>query len=258
MNRKKARILSMLLALVLLLCACAPQPEPVPEPSPAPDPVPEPVPTPVPDPEPDIPAQPDTPEPPTPELPSATPVIPDPPPEPRPLPLILEAGTPVYTGPDGDYLLTVSETGRYMVADSLTDAAGTNWVQLKSPAGWVNLTAVSAAANDPYILSWTWPGLETDRDPFPENQTPNPVALQARRELRNLRLTTLALGEVLTEDTTLLELDSLTAGTTLLLRISFPGSSSVYGLSFTDDTGTQYRLTLSESGKDSSLFVGEY
>jgi len=239
------RFLLIFLTFALLAAtACAPDIDPPPPYIPPSDP-PAQEPT---DPEPDKPATPDTPTLPTPEL-----AGPD---TPEPETVALSAGTALFTGPgfDSGFRGRLATDGAYPIGEK----ADGGWVRLADPAAWVLPGYPVAWADSAVLVYSAEPALLAGafRDPFPEGICVNPVAVRAQQTLRDLQLVTLVPGAVLEEHQTLLTLPELPVGDPLVLRINFPGSASLYGLRFTDETGRAHRLVLSESGMDGSLYVG--
>lgn len=245
-------------ALLLTLTACYPDIDPPPPYIPLPEAPQDPAPPPA-DPEPDKPASPDTPALPTPAPgPGADTPAPDPTPTPEPETVPLSAGTALFTGPGFDSLFdgTLATDGAYPVEEK----GESGWVRLTDPAAWVCPGYPVAWADSAVLIYSAEPALLAGSfiDPFPTAQCVSPVAVRAQQTLTDLRLVTLVPGAVLEEHQTLLTLPELLAGDPLVLRINFPGSASLYGLSFADTTGTVHKLVLSESGMDGSLFVGKW
>lgn len=249
-------LLIFLTCALLALTACSPDIDPPPPYIPLPDP---PAQTPA-DPEPDKPATPDTPTLPAPEPAGPdTPVGPDTPAAPdtpEPETAALSAGTALFTGPgfDSGFWGRLTSDGAYPIGEK-TDSG---WVRLADPAAWVLPGYPVAWADSAVLVYSAEPALLAGafRDPFPEGVCVDPVAVRAQQTLRDLQLVTLVPGAVLEEHQTLLTLPELPVGDPLVLRINFPGSASLYGLRFTDETGRAHRLVLSESGMDGSLYVG--
>ena len=225
-----------------------PAPEEAPEPEPAPEEIPEPEPEPVPEPEPE--PQPE----PEPE--------PAPEPEPQSYTVRLSALIPIFDQPtyDGCYVQCVGEDGVYTIVEEKTDEEGSLWGKLKSGIGWIDLTAleqptpVLAALMDERILEQPHHIAIVDNSEYMVY-----LVFAATETLTDVRLTMLQPAQIdYVEESTLHTIPEMTPEKPLVAEVVFYGDFTTYGLTFTDESGTERYFALYISGRNGAPVLQEF
>lgn len=167
--------------------------------------------------------------------------------------------TPSY---DGQFVGVVEQAGVYTIVEEVTDAEGNLWGKLKSGAGWVDLTQIREILQHPPVLtanfadqtlleSGQYHTFQTEDD-----QSVIRVAFRATRKLTDFSIHSVAFGdEGYQPDQTLYALEQLDREKPVVADLAFPGDLSAYAISFTDESGTQYRYLLSVSGRNGTLVL---
>lgn len=178
----------------------------------------------------------------------------------------LDASTAIFDAPgyDGCYRRIVGEDGVYTIVETAADDEGNRWGKLKSGAGWVDLTAAEAFFREPPVLTVCYaeePLLAgavmeqiVDDSAYMER-----IALRSRQTLADVRLYAVELGEeglALGEE--LYALETLPAGTALVLGVTFPGDMSMYAVACRDSAGAEHCYTVSVSGRNGALVLADY
>ena len=221
------------------------------------------------------PAQPSLPEPEATEVPSSEPEVTESEPEvteipttepepepPIPYTLPLHSFVSIFDAPsyDGCYVQSVGQDGVYTIVEEQVDGEGNLWGKLKSGVGWVCLTEldaelpVSAGLADAAILQDPHLIVIVDDSEFMEY-----LVFRANETLSDVRLTSL-LPDVggYTEDCTYDTFPQLTPEKPLVAEVVFYGDFTTYGLSFTDESGTQRHFALYISGRNGAPVLQEY
>ena len=161
---------------------------------------------------------------------------------------------------DGCYVGSIGEKGVYTIVQEQTDPEGYLWGKLKSGIGWINLSEYHAD-----IPLWAGLGSEALLD-FPhhiavvdDSEYMEYLVFQAKSTLTDVRLISL-LPDVgtYTEDSILCTIPELTPDMPLIAQVVFYGDFTTYGLSFTDENGTQRLFAVYISGRNGAPILQEY
>ena len=161
---------------------------------------------------------------------------------------------------DGCYVGSIGEKGVYTIVQEQTDPEGYLWGKLKSGIGWINLSEYHAD-----IPLFAGLGSEKLLD-FPhhiaiadDSEYMEYLVFQAKSTLTNVRLISL-LPDVGTyvEDSILYTIPELTPDMPLIAQVVFYGDFTTYGLSFTDENGTQRHFAVYISGRNGAPILQEY
>lgn len=179
-----------------------------------------------------------------------------------PYTLSLHGFVSIFDSPsyDGIYVQAVGQDGVYTIVEEQADGEGNLWGKLKSGVGWVCLTEldaelpVSAGLADTAILQDPHLIVIVDDSEFMEY-----LVFRANETLTDVRLTSL-LPDVggYTEDCTYDTFPQLTPEKPLVAEVVFYGDFTTYGLSFTDESGTQRHFALYISGRNGAPVLQEY
>lgn len=193
----------------------------------------------------------------------------------------LECESFLFTSPNSDDDLDVyyNETGSWDTTESeksdmtaeefwALDPAGSG-LPLTSFHDYAALRFGGAKALDEAPVQVQWgelqvPGL-TDYEKFvaDDGEYSAEVLFTTERTVADFELVALTIGEVYDDGTVsyltepLYSMDVLTPEHPLVVRMSFPGDSPAYGISYTDEDGAIHRLTLEISGEDGTLLLTE-
>ncbi len=177
--------------------------------------------------------------------------------------LPLYAGDEIYAGPGYDFPVAdgLTEDGTFTIIAQAWDGAGNLWGKLKSGAGWVFLQSESSMVYSPIFVDFAGEellavgpyeyvlvdeSLEADEIAIYANETLTDVCFfQCNHD-----------GETCIENP-LYNLPVLTMEKPLVAAVAFWGSNTTYGLSFTDESGTERCYEISISGMDGSLLLAE-
>lgn len=163
---------------------------------------------------------------------------------------------------DGRFVGVVEEAGVYTIVEEATDDEGNLWGKLKSGAGWVDLTQIRETlqhpqplsanfADDKLLKSGQFHAFQMDSD-----QSVIRVAFRATRKLADFSIHSVEFGDDgYQPDAVLYSLAQLDREKPLVADLTFPGDLSAYAISFTDESGTQYRYLLSVSGRNGTLVL---
>lgn len=161
---------------------------------------------------------------------------------------------------DGCYVQSVGQDGVYTIVEEQMDSEGNLWGRLKSGVGWVCLTElkadlpVVAGLADKNILQKPHRIVIVDNSQFMEY-----LVFRPNETITDVRLTSL-LPDVggYTEDCTYDTFPKLTPEEPLVAEVVFYGDFTTYGLSFTDESGTQRHFALYISGRNGAPVLQEY
>lgn len=183
-----------------------------------------------------------------------------------PCTVTLDAAMAIYDEPgyDGCYRQIVGEDGVYTIVEEAEDGEGNRWGKLKSGAGWVDLTAAElffratpvltvCYAEEPLLAGKVIEHI-VDGSEYMER-----IALRSRQTLTDVRLYAVELreeGPALGAE--LDALDTLEAGTALVLGVTFPGDMSMYAVACRDSGGAEHCFTVSVSGRNGALVLSPF
>ena len=179
------------------------------------------------------------------------------------LPYLLEipfADQSVFGAPSYDdfFVQTVEQAGVYTIVRECPDEEGNVWGELKSGAGWVDLTDIERRidAQEPISANYADdPLLESGNylhysDGWPDFS----VAFRAYELLKDVRFYQANL--VSDEGTTLTELHyigQMSPEKPFVAEISLPGDFSAYAIGFTDSDGQEHLYILTSNGRNNAL-----
>lgn len=173
---------------------------------------------------------------------------------------ISRADFPIHRGPGYDYDVarTIGAAGTFTIVEESVDEAGNLWGKLKSGAGWVDFTRnekesklpVTVARADKALLdSGNYYYCEADTSEYAYL-----IALRANTSLQDVSFFTIATADGYSRGSVLYHIPNWDTGKPLVVSVSFPGPAVLYGLEFTDSTGT-HTYTVWESGMDGSVGI---
>jgi len=161
---------------------------------------------------------------------------------------------------DGCYVQSVGEDGVYTIVEEEPDEEGNLWGKLKSGIGWIDLTAlgadvpVLAGLMDERVLEQPHHIAIVDDSEYMEY-----LVFRATETLTDVRLTMLMLSESgYTEDSTLHTIPEMTLEKPLVAEVVFYGDFTTYGLTFTDESGTERYFALYISGRNGAPVLQEF
>ena len=180
---------------------------------------------------------------------------------------VARAGQEIYNGPGYSFTLcdNVEASGIYTITSEVTDSSGNLWGRLKSGRGWINLTDVRAPLDNLSITIDT-----TDKTFVDNNSCYFYDAYDAVSDVYlifrvNQNITDVSFFHV---DTTWVEtrgeeyfhLDKMDKTKPLVVRVSFGGSMTTFGISFKDENGKyySYMTTQNLSGMGKWLGLSEF
>lgn len=179
-----------------------------------------------------------------------------------PYTLSLHSFVSIFDAPtyDGCYTASVGEDGVYTIVEEKADEEGNLWGRLKSGIGWVCLTdlqtelPVRAGLASEKVLESPHHLVIVDNSEYMEY-----LVFRSTQPLTDVRLTAL-LPDVggYKEDCTYETLSQLTPEKPLVAEVVFYGDFTTYGLSFTDEAGTQRQFAVYISGRNSAPILQEY
>ena len=175
----------------------------------------------------------------------------------------LYAGDEIYAGPGFDFPVAdgLTEDGTFTIVASAWDGAGNLWGKLKSGAGWVFLRGGSAMIYSPIYADFASEELIA-KGPYEyvlvdESLNASEIAIYANETLTDVCFFQAAHDGGVCIENPLYNLPVLTAEKPLVAAVGFYGSSTAYGISFTDGAGMQRCFEFSISGLDGSLVMSE-
>lgn len=173
------------------------------------------------------------------------------------------AGDLIYAGPGFDFPVAdgLSENGAFTIVASAWDSAGNLWGRLKSGAGWVFLKGGSAMMFSPIYADFASEELIA-KGPYEyvlvdESLNASEIAIYANETLTDVCFFQAVHDGDACIENPLYNLPVLTTEKPLVASVAFYGSSTAYGISFTDGFGVQRCFEFSISGMDGSLVVSE-
>jgi len=161
---------------------------------------------------------------------------------------------------DSVFVGTVELAGTYTIVEEAYDEEGNLWGKLKSGIGWIDLTAlgadvpVLAGLMDERVLEQPHHIAIVDDSEYMEY-----LVFRATETLTDVRLTMLMLSESgYTEDSTLHTIPEMTLEKPLVAEVVFYGDFTTYGLTFTDESGTERYFALYISGRNGAPVLQEF
>ena len=171
----------------------------------------------------------------------------------------------IYEGPGYDYRYAgiVGEDGVFTIVDELIDNEGNCWGELKSGAGWVNLTWVrtmgdpvitASFADDKLLREGGYTLFYAD-----ESEYADMIVFRSGETLRDVRLTSLLYdGESYIVGDELHYFDRMLEDVPFVVSMTFWGDMTTYGLSFTDEAGADRYFAVYISGRNGAVVMDEY
>ena len=171
---------------------------------------------------------------------------------------------PVFDAPsyDGTVVGTVQEAGVYTIVEEVADDEGNLWGRLKSGMGWIDLTDVRATNEAGLLISAGWaqgePGDECMVYRGTDSEYASVILFQAYETLRDVSFYRILWdGETYTVDEALYSLSEMNEDTPLAAYVEFAGIMTMYGVSFTDESGAQHWFRVSQNGRNNALDLTE-
>lgn len=184
-----------------------------------------------------------------------------------PYTLSLGSTVPIYSGPSYDYsyVQVVGQDGIYTIVEETQDEEGNLWGELKSGAGWVDLTYVRSSGTDkaPITASFADDALLSSGNYHEhivdQSEYMVKIAFRASEPLSNVNFTSLQLnGDSYEATETLFTLDTLSSETPFVAGVVYYGDMTTYGISFTDSTGATRYYAVYISSRNGALILDEY
>ncbi len=173
---------------------------------------------------------------------------------------ISDPETEIFSGPAFRYggAGLVEEAGTYTIVEEATDCDGNLWGRPKSGAGWLCLTEPALApihadyAEETFNAYHAYWGEDSDYI--------TSIGITASETITGVQFGQLDWFETESYqmDEVLFTIDTMTPDQPFLAQVTFWGDFTTYGLSFTDESGTERHYYMMISGKDGSLFCREY
>lgn len=171
----------------------------------------------------------------------------------------------IYAGPGYDYVFagTVRERGTYTIVEEAVDYEGNLWGKLKSGIGWVDLTELRSEAYQTALLSANYADenllLHGAYHHYSDGQEYRiPVAFRAYGQLRDVTLFDIEFSpQGYFPGSDFFTLPEMTAEVPLVAELVFPGDMTMYGIRFTDESGTPHTYTVYISGRNGALMLTE-
>ena len=185
------------------------------------------------------------------------------------LPYLLKidrADQSIYDGPGYDYVFvdTVRERGTYTIVEETRDYEGNLWGKLKSGAGWVDLTQIRSPEYASALISANYADdnliLHGDYHYCPGDNSEYriPIAIRAYGKLRNVELCAYDFaGDDFVMGEAFFTLSEMDEEMPLVAELAFPGDMSMYGIRFVDEDGVTHTYSISISGRNGALVLGE-
>ncbi|MCC8047091.1 MAG: hypothetical protein LIP12_16665 [Clostridiales bacterium] len=174
---------------------------------------------------------------------------------------------PVFDGPgyDYSYVSTIVTAGTYTIEAEEEDFEGNLWGKLKSGAGWIDLAeAVSdeGACITVVFGSEQIPEYGNAVEYIADDSDDTMVSLAFRpsENLTNVSFSLLGIDEDgnWIQEEERYTMSELTADSCFVAAVCFYGDMTAYGISFTDEDGTERYFAVHISGRNGSLVLDEY
>lgn len=171
----------------------------------------------------------------------------------------------IYSGPgyDNGCVNTIRKAGLYTIVEESWDRDGNLWGRLKSGMGWIDLSDSRNAHKEIYPVSANY-AQHVDLPQgyisamFDDSQYSVLVALVANESITDVGFSIMEFGdEGLEIGEVLYTIPELAKGTAFVPQVCFYGDFTTYCLSFLDADGVRRHITVSESGRNGELCIGE-
>jgi len=171
----------------------------------------------------------------------------------------------IYEAPGYDFACVgdIGEDGVYTIISEYLDDEGNCWGQLKSGAGWVDLTRARTMGKPVIAASFASDKLLNEGGYtlfyVDESEYADMIAFRSGETLWNVRLTSLLYdGEAYIVGDELHYFDRMLEGVPFVAGLPFWGELTTYGLSFTDEAGAERYFAVYLSGRNGSVILEEY
>ena len=177
---------------------------------------------------------------------------------------ICRADFPIYDGPGYDHFPvgTVQVATLYTIMDEFSDGEGNIWGRLKSGAGWVDLTRNEKETKNMPAVTVSRAGETLPEDAYyceaDSSQFAYFILLLAHEPLTEVSLFSLNTAENYEKGPELFHICDWDPERPFAVSISFPGSTSLYGLEFTDSRGVTQLYTIWESGRNGAVEISPF
>ena len=176
----------------------------------------------------------------------------------------IPAWVSIFHGPGCDfgYKQLVGTDGAYTIVEERIDEEGKIWGRLKFGVGWVDLTNMERAKTLPAIISFADDSLLESGEFISRKADASEysvkIAVRANELLRNVRFTSLTLGEEFWEtEKVLYSARYMQSWRPLVIEVTFWGDMTTFGFDFTDESGVSRRYLMNISGRSGELYVWE-
>ncbi len=176
---------------------------------------------------------------------------------------ILRSDFPIYDGPSYDnYSIgTVEIAGSYTIIETAYDSEGNLWGKLKSGAGWVDLSLIEsesnnmplvtvARASEKLLNSQNYHYCQADSSHYAYE-----ISISAHNALLDVSFFLIDATDDYIRQPNLFHVSMLDTSKPLVASVSFPGIATMYGLEFTDPSGTTRIYIINESGRNGDVYI---
>ncbi len=172
----------------------------------------------------------------------------------------------IFEDPGYDYVYVrdVGEDGVYTIVAEFLDDEGNYWGRLKSGAGWVNLTEVRTMGDPVITAGYADEKLISEGGyvfySMHDSEYVTKVVFRAHEFLQDAELCLLDYDEYgnYIHAGELYSFSQFFEDTPFVAELLFQGDMTTYGISFTDEAGTERTFALYISGRNGSLVLDEY
>jgi len=179
--------------------------------------------------------------------------------------LALDAWVPICNYPsegDGVCIDIIGEDGVYTIVNEVTDELGNVWGELKSGAGWVNLSYVREMGHLP-VTAYFADVIEEIDDSWcdyiaDESEYMVRIAFRANERLNNIMFSTLQYDDAYETAENHYWIQWLEEDSYFVVGVVFYGDMTTYGISFVDECGEERHYAVSLSGMNGSVVMNEY
>ena len=181
------------------------------------------------------------------------------------LPYLLEipfADQSVFDEPsyDGFFVQTVEQDGVYTIVRECMDGEGNVWGELKSGAGWVDLTDLERriSTQDPMSANYADdPLLESGNYLYYSDGSTEYSFFVAFRAYETLKDVRFYQANLVSDDGTSVSeihrIEQMSPEKPFVAEISLPGDFSAYAIGFTDSDGQEHLYVLTSNGRNNAL-----
>ena len=171
----------------------------------------------------------------------------------------------IYSGPGYDYscVNTIRKAGLYTIVEEVWDYDGNLWGRLKSGVGWIDLSDSRSAYKETYPVSANYAQhVDLPQDcisaVFDDSQYSVLIAFVANESITDVSFSIMEFGDEGFEiGEVLYTLPELAKGNAFAPQVCFYGDFTMYCLSFVDADGVRRHITVSESGRNGEICMGE-